>query len=41
MDVGRVSVSIPVEVVDGTGSVVMSALVEWFISLKIQGHASQ
>jgi acyl-coenzyme A thioesterase PaaI-like protein len=29
---GRISVSIPVEVVDATGSIVMSALVGWFIS---------
>ncbi|TAL41641.1 MAG: hypothetical protein EPN89_18835 [Methylovulum sp.] len=28
---GRVSASIPVEVIDGTGVVVMSAVVEWFI----------
>lgn len=28
---GRVSASIPVEVVDGTGAVVLSATVEWFI----------
>jgi acyl-coenzyme A thioesterase PaaI-like protein len=28
---GRVSASIPVEIVDGTGVVVMSAVVEWFI----------
>ncbi len=29
---GRLSASIPVEVVDASGSVVMSATVEWFIS---------
>lgn len=29
---GRVSASIPVEVVDSNGIVVMSAIVEWFIS---------
>lgn len=28
---GRVSASIPVEVIDGTGAVVLSATVEWFI----------
>lgn len=28
---GRVSASIPVEVVDGTGTLVLSAIVEWFI----------
>lgn len=29
---GRVSASVPVEVVDGAGVVVMSAVVEWFIA---------
>jgi acyl-coenzyme A thioesterase PaaI-like protein len=29
---GRVSAAVPVEVVDATGSVVLSATVEWFIS---------
>lgn len=28
---GRVSASIPVEVIDGTGVMVLSAVVEWFI----------
>lgn len=28
---GRVSASIPVEVVDGNGTIVLSAIVEWFI----------
>ena len=30
---GRVSVAIPVDVIDSTGSVVMSAMVEWFVSM--------
>jgi len=28
---GRLSASIPVEVIDGTGATVLSAIVEWFI----------
>ena len=34
---GRLSASIPVEVVDSKGVVVMSAVVEWFVS---KGHVN-
>lgn len=34
---GRFSATVPVEVVDSSGAVVMSALVEWFISRNKEG----
>ena len=40
-DRGRVSAAVPVEVLDETGAVVLSAVVEWFVARGAAGPAQE